>query len=103
MNLEGSLTAVDGGTVGTTTFTGTYAVNADGSCSMSLLQSDGSTPNLACALTSVGPLGADGLQALVTNPGPTGTDNSTNYAVTATGVRQSPVSTPNPIMPLPKA
>ena len=88
-NLTGSLTAVDRGTVGTATFTGTYAVNADGSCSMSLLQSDGSTPNLACALNSVGPLGANGFQALVTNVGPTGTDNSTNYEVTVTAVKQN--------------
>jgi len=91
-SLRGSFTAVDKGEVGTLTFTGTYAVNADGSCSLSFLVSDGSTPNLACALNSVGPLGANGLQALLTNPGPTGADNSTNYAATFTGVKQgSPI------------
>jgi hypothetical protein len=96
-NLKGSLTLVDGGTVGTGTFTGTYAVNDDGSCSMSfVISKNGGTPNIACALTSVGPLGAEGLQALVTNPGPTGTDNSSNYAVTATGVRQSTESSSTP-------
>jgi hypothetical protein len=87
-NVEGSFTAVDRGRVGTLTLTGTYVVNADGSCSMSFLASDGSTPNFACALNSVGSLGANGLQAVLTNPGPTGADNSTNYAVTVTGVKQ---------------
>ena len=96
-NLEGSFTAVDKGTVFTMTFTGTYAVNADGSCSMSLLQSNGSTPDLAGALNSVGPQGAAaGLQLLVTNPGPSGSDDSTDYAITVTGVRQSTVSIPIP-------
>ena len=88
-SLTGSLTAVDRGTVGTLTFIGTYAVNSDGSCSMSFLVSDGSTPNFACGLYSVGPLGAIGFQAVLTNPGPTGADNSTNYAVAVTGVKQS--------------
>jgi len=84
------MTSLDNGVDTPLTFTGTYTVNADGTCSMSLslLQTDGTNVNLACALNSVGPQGATGLQLVVTNPGPTGGDNSTNYAVTLTAVKQ---------------
>ena len=88
-NISGSLTGVDKGMVGTLTLTGTYAVNADGTCSASLVLSNGGTPNFACALNSVGTVvGARGLQLLVTNPGATGTDRSTNYVITVTAVKQ---------------
>ena len=88
-NLKGSFTSLDNGVYTPLTFTGTYAVKADGSCSASLLLSNGATVELAGALNSVGPFGANGLQLLVTNPGPTGTDNSTNYAITLAAVKQS--------------
>jgi len=87
-NLEESITSVDDGEVHTVAPTGTYVVNADGSCSGSVVQPDGSVSNFACALNTVGLLGANGFQAVVTNPQPTGADNSTNYAVTTTGVKQ---------------
>jgi hypothetical protein len=93
-NLKESLTSVDRGEVHGVTLTGTYAVNADGSCSGSFVQPDGSMSNFACALNSVGPLGANGFQAVVTNPQPTGADDTTNYAVTATGVKQVTQSIP---------
>ena len=94
-NLNESITSVDRGEVNGVTLTGTYAVTADGSCSGSVVQPDGSISNFTGALNSVGPLGANGFQAVVTNPQPTGADNSTNYAVTATGVKQSA-----PIIPI---
>jgi hypothetical protein len=87
-NISGSFTSLDNGVYTQLTFTGTYAVNADGSCSASLALSNGGTPNLACALNSVGTLGARGLQLLLTNPAPTGTDSSTNYVITMTAVKQ---------------
>jgi len=87
-NITGSTTCVDLGVLSKGTFTGVYTVNPDGTCSMSLVNSDGSTPVLACALNTVGAAGASDLQLVVTNPGPSGSDNSTNYEVTGTAVKQ---------------
>ncbi len=81
---------VDRGVLNTFTLTGTYTVNPNGTCSISLvLSNSGGTPELACALNSQGPRGPTGMQFLVTNPGPSGTDNSTNYAITGTAMKQS--------------
>jgi hypothetical protein len=89
-NIKGSLTDKDSGGLHTPTLTGTYTVNSDGTCSISLVQPNSATVKLACALNSVAALGgAKGLQALVTNPGPSGADNSVNYIVIVTAVKQS--------------
>jgi len=87
-NLEGWLTGVDRGVAQLLTFTGSYLVNSDGTCSGSLELSNSSTTTLACALNSVGAQGASGLNLLVTNEGPSGADNSTNYALTLNAAKQ---------------
>ena len=90
-NLTGSLTNVDQGVVYNLALSGTYTVNADGTCSASLVVSNlGGTPTFACALNSWTLLGgAKGIQLVVTNPGASGTDNSTNYVITVNAVKQN--------------
>ena len=88
-HIEGSLLDEDSGGLHTPTLTGTYTVNPDGTCSMSLAIANSDFPDFACALNSEGIRGAEGLQAVVTNPGPSGPDNSVNYVVIATAAKQN--------------
>jgi hypothetical protein len=81
--VTGSFTARSGsGVLETGTVTGTYIVNSDGSGSMSLTASDGSTPQLSFALntvTSTGP--AKGMQLLQTS-------GNGNKALTGAALKQ---------------
>jgi len=93
---KGNLTQIDTVTIdGTvvadfthTPATGTYTVNPDGTWSVSLVLPNSPTLDFACALNSVSLGGAKGFQLLVTNPGARGTDNTVNYEVTVTAVKQ---------------
>jgi len=87
-NIKGSLTDKDNGVLTTPTLTGTYTVNSDGTCSVSLVLSNSGTPDFACALNSVGEGGAKGFRLLNTNPGSRGSDNTVNYEITVTAVKQ---------------
>jgi len=89
-NVKGSATQMDQGALSKLTMAGTYAVNPDGTCSMSLVISGVTTPSLfACAINSLGAGGvARGMQLLLTNPGPRGSDNTTNYILSGSAVTQ---------------
>ncbi len=87
-NLEGSGTNMFGGAPFTETLTGTYTVNPDGNCTVSLVPSTSATLEFACALNTVIAGGARGMQLLRTNTTPRGADGSTNYEVTGTAVKQ---------------
>jgi hypothetical protein len=80
-NVRGSVTIMSRGVLKKATFTGTYTVNSDGSGSMSLTVSDGSTPQLALVLNSTVAGVAQGLQVLQTN-------SSGNNNISGTAVKQ---------------
>ncbi len=88
-NLVVSLTAVIGGAPYTSDFTGTYTVNPDGSCTTSWVLSSSGTSEFACAVNTVIAGGARGLQLVLANPTPRGANQSTNYELTGTAVKQS--------------
>ena len=87
-NIKGSLTDKDNGVLSTPKLTGTYTVNPDGTCNVSLVLPNSPTLDFACALNSVGIGGAKGFQLLQTNPAARGTDDTVDYEVTVTAVKQ---------------
>lgn len=66
--VKGSFTGRDNGMLQTGTLTGTYTVNSDGSGTMSLMTSDGGTPQLSFVLNTVtATTAAKGMQVLQTS------------------------------------